>query len=305
MPRKPRKYLDPKLDIIFKVLFTDARNEALLVSLLESVLEVPIKAITVLDREIPNEHSDDKGVAVDIRALLEGGKQVHVEMQCDLRGHLEKRWLYLWSRIYGGLIEPGDPYKDLEPVVSIVFLSRKAGHRFHAKYALREVHDGTMFGKVELLELHMIDLPKLTSSVASPGLSRWVRFLRATTDEAVDLLAKEDPIMAQAKDALARISADPKTRALAEGRLQWQLIQREEKRFAREEGLAEGMAKGLAKGKAEGVLAVLTSRGLQVDEARRAQILACTDLALLHAWMLRAAVAPSGADVGLVLGLPG
>ena len=111
--------------------------------------------------------------------------------------------------------------------------------------------------------------------------------------------------MAQAKDAFARISADPKTRALAEGRLQWQLIQREENRFAREEGLAEGMAKGLAKGKAEGVLAVLTSRGLQVDEARRAQILACTDLALLHAWMLRAAVAPSGADVGLVLGLPG
>jgi hypothetical protein len=52
-------------------------------------------------------------------------------------------------------------------------------------------------------------------------------------------------------------------------------------------------AKGEAKGKAEAVLAVLESRGLTVTAAQRRQVLACTDVARLDAWIRAAGTAPS------------
>jgi hypothetical protein len=47
----------------------------------------------------------------------------------------------------------------------------------------------------------------------------------------------------------------------------------------------EAKAEGKAEAKAEGVLLVLDGRGLTVTAAQRKQVLACTDLALLEAWL--------------------
>src|SRR4051812_40639361 len=51
---------------------------------------------------------------------------------------------------------------------------------------------------------------------------------------------------------------------------------------------AEGKAEGEAKGKAEAVLAVLEGRGLAVTATQKKQVLACSTIAQLDAW-LRAA----------------
>ena len=57
----------------------------------------------------------------------------------------------------------------------------------------------------------------------------------------------------------------------------------------RAEGRAEGRTEGLAQGRAEGVLALLGSRGLRIDDAERDRILATKDLELLARWLARAA----------------
>lgn len=53
----------------------------------------------------------------------------------------------------------------------------------------------------------------------------------------------------------------------------------------RAEGLADGRLEGKAEGKAEAVLAVLAARGLSVDDATRATILAERDPRTLDAWV--------------------
>lgn len=62
-------------------------------------------------------------------------------------------------------------------------------------------------------------------------------------------------------------------------------------------GKAEGEIKGKAEGKATAVLAVLEARGLAISDELRRQVLAETDLATLDAWIRRAAVVGSAAEV--------
>ena len=62
------KFLDPTLDVVFKIIFADEKNKALLISLLTSVMKpaLPIREVEILNPEIPKDFSDDKGVILDI-----------------------------------------------------------------------------------------------------------------------------------------------------------------------------------------------------------------------------------------------
>ena len=63
------------------------------------------------------------------------------------------------------------------------------------------------------------------------------------------------------------------------------------------EGRQQGKAEGRQQGKAEAVLQVLAARGIDVPEAIRQRVLACTDPAVLDGWIRRAAVATTAAEV--------
>ena len=60
---------------------------------------------------------------------------------------------------------------------------------------------------------------------------------------------------------------------------------------------ARGKAEGKAEGEASAVLTVLDARGVHVPEAIRDQILACTDLDQLDAWLRRAVTAATADEV--------
>ena len=75
--------LDPTLDVVFHLLFSDARNKALLISLLEAVLQppVPIGEVTVLNPTLPKELVGDRGAELDLLVCLQDGRRVNVGMQ--------------------------------------------------------------------------------------------------------------------------------------------------------------------------------------------------------------------------------
>jgi hypothetical protein len=61
--------------------------------------------------------------------------------------------------------------------------------------------------------------------------------------------------------------------------------------------VAQGEVRGRAEGRALAILAVLGARGVEVSPAVRKRVLACTDVALLDAWIARAANAKDADDV--------
>ena len=64
-----------------------------------------------------------------------------------------------------------------------------------------------------------------------------------------------------------------------------------------QQGELRGMAKGEAKGRAASVVAVLSARGMRLSDQQRARLEACSDVATLDRWIVRAATAESADDV--------
>jgi predicted transposase/invertase (TIGR01784 family) len=149
-------------------------------------------------------------------------------------------------------LQRGTPYPELRRCV-VIFITdfvELAGERFHSVFQARERHDGELL--TEHLELHFVELPKLPAlwagadQSAEPSLAAWCRFLSATEDDELELLAQQDPILKQAKHALEKLSADPEVRLQAEHREMALQMWEAHVAKVRREGIEEGRVEGKA-----------------------------------------------------------
>jgi predicted transposase/invertase (TIGR01784 family) len=249
-----RKTLDPKLDIVFWMLFGAEQNRELLISLLNAVLNptTPIEAVEVLPAQPERLAASDKNISLDVRVRLRGGEQVDVEMQSQRRPALRERALYYWARLYSGQQRRGAPYTALRRCVVVMitdFVELKS-ERFHSIFQVHERDSGELL--TGHLELHLLELPKLASGRDGndePSLALWGKFLSAKADEELEKLAMEHPVLKRAKAALDRLSADDVARLQAE--------QREMALFTFEAGMAAAREEALQEGRTAGTAQVL------------------------------------------------
>jgi len=303
-----RRTLDPKLDIIFKLIFI--RRPNLLAPLLEAVLrpDSPITSAELLNPELPKDGVDHKGAVLDLHVRFGDGREADVEMQQAAHSGLRERALYYWARLYGGQLHPGDAHELLLPSVVVFFLGEEVlnAPRLHSAFRVLEIHDHEPL--CDALAVHFIELPKLVRATPEEAaLQRWCRFLMAYSDEEREALAREDPVMKEAKAALDELSADPRVRelerdrqlGLASYRITIGAAKREGRAEGRDEGRAEGRDEGRAEGRAEGrratLLAIIETRGWVLSESQRQRIEACNDAATLERWA-RAAVTAASSD---------
>ena len=272
-------------DIVFKLLFGDPEYSDVLTALLTAVLQppLPIQNVTVLNPEPPKLDQIEKGIVLDVLIEFSDGTQVDVEMQATRRPAFRPRLLYYWARPYLAQLHRGDQYDVLRPVIVIAFVDyiENQSRRIHSVFDVRERHDGSLFD--DKLEIHLVELRKLGVEGTEPvgeELERWVRLFRATTDEEIQQIAKEDPMVAKAVSLLDKLSNTPEVRHWVERAEEAQKFHRIDIKLAKAEGLAEG--------KAQAVLSVLHARGIQVTDTVRERVLACTDTETLQQWLVRA-----------------
>lgn len=325
MHRLMPRFLDPKNDLVFKLLFSQPGCEDLLISLLTAVLQPPspIVAVEFLDRDLPRDHVTDRGVVLDVRVRYADRSQVNVEMQPHPRPATAKRAQYHWARTHGGQIVRGDQYSALRPAICIFFLDFVLPpERFHCKFEVREATGHERLD--DQFELHFVQLPLLGQQgdaavhEQATSLRNWARYFKASSSEELEALAMSDPIFDKAKQELERLSLDPEVRRRALDREEALAMYRMEMFESRREGIEEGRARGKAEGRAEGkaegkaegraegraeavealvtaVLRVLERRGIEVPEDARARISGCQDPAQLGAW-LHAAIGATRLD---------
>src|SRR5712691_259945 len=117
--------VDPTVDFAFKWVFGREPNRALLIDLLDAVLQPPPDA-QIADVQLLNPFSDkdaldDKLSIVDIKARDRSGRQFHVEMQLLPERAFRSRVLYYWADLHRQQLTAGDPYSTLRPTYSICF----------------------------------------------------------------------------------------------------------------------------------------------------------------------------------------
>jgi predicted transposase/invertase (TIGR01784 family) len=276
------KLLDPKLDIVFKLLLQ--REQVLMRSMIETVvnLPAPIEELELLNPELPKDLAVDKGIVLDVRVSLTNKAKFDIEMQSELPAGIRSRFLYYWAREYTSELHRGEDYNRLLPVISIIWLGSNLleSAKFHSIFHLSEDTTRELF--CGDLEFHTLELKKLRhlSEVNQPQLFRWSRFLLAESEEDLERLAQEDPIMQTAKNTLEAISADPNAQSLVR--------EREMAKRAHEHLLYSARAEGETIGEARAVLTVLRARGIVPTELQLQLIMQCTDLERLSNWVGKA-----------------
>ncbi len=274
--------LDPKVDVVFKLLMSRADNAPLLCSMIEAVVDLPepIESVTVLNPEIPRELASHKTVVLDVHVRCADGTLIDVEMETQPRPVLARRVLFYWSGLYSGQLGRGEDYHRLRRTISIVWLNGtlpKLGDRFHSIFDLREREVNEVL--TDDLEVHLLALPKLYGpQVVDERLARWARFFLAADEQSLHALAAEDRTMSKAVDELERLSRDPATQRMLENLERDRRFHGHEVAEGREEGRYEGRHEGRQK-----VARNLLAAGMAPAEVARMTELSLAEVAALLA----------------------
>ncbi len=250
----PSLRLSPTNDFVFKAILTS--SEDVLISLLTAVLKppVPIRRAIVKNPELPKSFEDEKGGFLDIAVTLDDGTQLDVEMQASRQGKFQPRGLFYWARLFSSQLSQGEDHSRLSRTVSVIFLDYREFlfRQFHEVFHIRGEQTGTIFSP--LLEIHTIELPKLTQALAKTtapsdrAFVRWCRYLASKDSQELQQLIEEDPMLEKAEEKLSTVSTDPQLREIA--------LERERREIAHRLTLTsawdEGHEQGVAEGKAEG-----------------------------------------------------
>lgn len=264
--------LSPKLDIVFKTLFTTKDSSDILTDFLAAVLDIDaddIRDIQIQNTELMPDTIEQKYSRLDIAMKLDD-KLINVEMQMKKFTDFKERVLYYWSKLYTRDLKEGDPYRNLRQTISINILdfSMFDCEECHSVFRLREEKRNELL--TDKCRFDFLELPKVEtdSSMQVKRLRKWLRFFNMKTEEDAEMLAgTNDRIMNKAVFILKQMSEDEKIREAA--RIRERALHDEASYIqdAIDEGMAKGMAKGIEQGMVRGrddLLAAL--RALGVDE---------------------------------------
>ena len=270
-----RNIVKAKLDIIFKKLFTDEGNQHILQAFLSDILEIPYESINniiVLNSEIMPENIIEKYSRMDIKMTVDGNRLINVEMQIKDEGDYKDRSMYYLSKLYGNQLKSGDGYGKLNQCISINvlnFILFDEWMDFHSSFRMREDKHNSVL--TDNFIAHYFELKKIGKNFDKNNKQElWLRLINAETEDELDMLQQTGVKSIQdAVVVLHKMSADEKTRELAEMREKALHIEATEKAHAKAEGEAIGLKEGERRKEAE-ILANLKAMGLSEEQIKQA-----------------------------------
>ena len=269
-----RNIVKAKLDIIFKKLFTDEGNQHILQAFLSDILEIPYESINniiVLNSEIMPENIIEKYSRMDIKMTVDGNRLINVEMQIKDEGDYKDRSLYYLSKLYSGQLKSGEVYGSLNQCISINIINFNLFdcEEYHSSFSMRE--DSRNEQLTDKFTAHYFELKKIGKNFDKNNKQElWLRLINAETEDELDMLQQTGVKSIQdAVVVLHKMSADEKTRELAEMREKALHIEATEKAHARAEGEAIGLKEGERRKEAE-ILANLKAMGLSEEQIKQA-----------------------------------
>ncbi|MDR0876416.1 MAG: Rpn family recombination-promoting nuclease/putative transposase [Treponema sp.] len=265
-----KELLSPIFDFVFKYIWGDQRNSELTAALVRAILRVPeseIDQLTITDPFLKRFWRKDKQGIVDVKMTDKTGRIINIEIQARRDKHMRNRIVYYLAKMLWEQLKRGGNYGQLNRVISIVIcdhtMVNDEPHYQHA-YSLENEKTGDRF--TDLVQIIIIELPKLPKEADGTEEWPWLQFFKCKTLEEFNMLAAKFPQIRRAVDALKEISMSDHARALADARqkAEWAQWAREEDRFAegkeqgKEQEKMEIIKKALEKGLAIGDIADLT-----------------------------------------------
>ena len=213
-------------DYIFKRVFAYKGNESVLKDFLEALLKIEIKGIKITNPEIiPYEKGEKRGL-LDIKAEINDGTMLDVEMQMKNERNTDERATEYMGKMISEQLQVGEDYQNLKKSIVIFitnynFLKRNSYHsvgRMKFDKTLKDEYVDMGF-KIEdeiaskYIEVHYIELPKFKKKELSrfTKLDQWMCIF-TQNKEGIMLAEKENKEIKRAINTLDFLSKDPKER---------------------------------------------------------------------------------------------
>jgi hypothetical protein len=168
----PMRYISPKTDFAFKKIFGSAGSQGILRSFLNAVLyegESKIASLEIVDPYSIPRLEGMKDSYLDVRAVLEDGQHVLIEMQVLNIPGLEKRVLYNAAKEYSNQLVKGQDYTMLNPVIGLTLtdfvMFPELEGQVISRFALREKTRLIAYPQGDV-ELVFVELPKFEKKLA-------------------------------------------------------------------------------------------------------------------------------------------
>lgn len=195
------KYLDPKADLTFKLVFGE--HPDLVMSLLNALLPLDedgqISSVEYMTPEMVPENPGKKDSVVDVRCIDEKGRQFIVEMQLYWNEFFQQRVLLNASKAVVRQLKKGEDYNLIQPVYCLNLVNdvgfESGPNEFYHDYAIVNVEHSDRI--IEGLRFVFVELPKFQpKTIAEKKMAvLWLRFLTEisgnTEDAPVELLENE------------------------------------------------------------------------------------------------------------------
>jgi predicted transposase/invertase (TIGR01784 family) len=259
-------------DLLFKLVFSDARSKKMLIHLLNSIIvgtkDNPIKDVQIRKTELIPEYLGGKEVRLDILAEASDGRLINVELQRQNRSYFVKRSLFHWAEVYFQQLPKGGGFAKLCQTVCINILEESLfkDDRFWHTYHMREDETNEILTDIE--EIHFIEILKLKEYRADSPVTWWVEFIRNPHSEAVKKIGEFEPLIKEAVKMFGIVKSDPATQELMrirnDGECEYNSAIDEAKMEGRVEGQRE-MVRSLLRNKVD-INVIASSSGLSVSE---------------------------------------
>ena len=178
------KIIKLKLDIIFKRIFGDAKNDDIIRAFLEDLLEMKrgtIQQIYIDNVEIPPDEIGKKFSRLDLKMKVDN-QIVNIEMQVNYESDFKDRTLFYWSKIYSEELGSGEEYGDLKKTICINIINFVAldNPDYHSHFIAAEKNTGEILS--EKFDIHFFELKKIKSSARKRPMEDWLNLINAETE---------------------------------------------------------------------------------------------------------------------------
>lgn len=244
--------MSPKVDFAFKeIMFNDKVRKGFL----SAVLGIPVNKIkkTVLkNTNLQKIHADEKQGILDVYLVMNDDTEIDIEIQLAYMASWSNRSAFYVSKMLVEQINIDKKYSNFQKCIGINLLDFnyiKDTDRFHTVYHISE--DTEHFIYTDIMEWHVVELPKLPPIEDGTDLYNWIRFLKAERKEEFEMLAQKDEYIGEAYRQLEIISQDEQKRLeyTARQKAIYDYNTLMEENYNR--GEAKGFERGIKQGRAE------------------------------------------------------
>ena len=266
------RFINPKIDFAFKRIFGSTQNTDILISFLNALLydgEAIIESLEIIDPSLAPPIVGLKNSCLDVKARLNDGTFVIIEMQVLNVQAFSKRVLYNAAKTYALQLTMGEFYRQLRPVIALTitdFEMFNDSQDVISRFVFKEKRRLSDYPENQM-ELVFVELPKFQKGLEELETiaDKWIYFIKTTStlNEVPQIMATV-PQIQKAFEIANQVSLTLE---------EFNTLQSQEFWVQDQQGsVALGIEQGMEQGQIKTIMRLLNRRFAQINPDIQAQI---------------------------------